>query len=98
MIPENRETDTLKTECIKELQEYIRQEVNYESLNNKAVKEALIKRLSFKAIDWYLKRGLELQDTAAYNIAKDTVDNYINNQINKPSNDKRGLSRLGYIS
>lgn len=98
MIPENREKDTYKAQCMKELQEYIRQEVNYSSLSNKAIKDSLEKRLYFKAKDWAYKHNTYMQDVDAENIAKEAINNFISNQENKPVDDKRGLSRLGYVS
>ena len=93
MMAETREKlEKGNEDIVQALEKYLRSEASSESLQNDSIMQALRKRLCLKAKDYAFKHNLELDDTAANNVANEALQRYQHNWQNK----EQGIDNRGH--
>lgn len=97
MIAENREKPD-SSKIIKLLEDFIRQEVDINTLNNSKIADAFKQRLSIKAQDINIKYGLNMSADLCERYADEALDRVKQNAATRSNNDMRGRHRFGQIN
>ena len=98
MLTEERESTEVSNypeDCIQFLEKYLRSTMDYASMQNKTVRDAVEQRLIFTVKDYGTKRNFKVPDNDAVTIANEAIDRFMDNWKGKKAGvDDRG-HRLG---
>lgn len=100
MLTEQREIEEHEApdDLIRDLKQYIRQDVNKQALDNEHVAASLEGQLARKAKQWCMTHGYKMNDRNLQQLSSNIVLETINNYKNDPGKDNRGKARLGCIN
>lgn len=97
MIAENREKPD-SSKIIKLLEDFIRQEIDVNTLSNDKIADAFEQRLYIKAQDINIKYGLNMSIDLCRRYADEALNRVKQNAATRSSNDMRGRHRFGQIN
>lgn len=100
MIAEMRELsekEPLYEKYIKELEDYLRANVDATALHNDNIAAAIKTRLAFKAKDMSMQYKIGMSEQDYYGLAEEAVNRYVHNQKVKSKDSKRGKARFAHI-
>lgn len=97
MTVEERESTEIKypEDCIQFLEDYLRRNMSYDSMQNKAVRDAVERRLSFTVKDFGSRHGVDVPDNDTVSIVNEAIDRFMDNWKGKTEGEDNRSHQLG---
>lgn len=98
MLAEERERSEMSNypeDCIQFLEDYLRRNMSYDSMRNKAVRDAVEKRLAFTVKDFGSRHGFSVPDNDTVTIVNEAIDRFMDNWKDKTEGEDNRSHQLG---